>query len=433
MSTEIVGVVADVPAAGDATRAPSAAAAGADDGRGLPLALLVLTIVAGGYALLFLASGIVQSPVRLVDRQLPGLDFRDFRTAAADALAGLDPYLRARFVTPPPSWLPFVPFAPLPLAVAVPAFLAANVAALAAGVALLVRHHRLGATSAVAVALTCALSPSTVMLLDRGNVDGLVFLLTCLALTLRPDRWAAPLSLAAATCLKLYPGILVAALAAHGRVRAAAVAGAAILMAVAAMPLGDLAFVHGQVVRAGGMRLDENIGALTPFWLLDHNLAFGDVGGVPVRPFTLMAVLAYGAALCACLLCDARLAGRVGEPDRRLLMASYAGFFLGLPSLVYLYSGVCLLIPLAALAQRGLRASPLRLNGMAVAIGLAMVPARSLDLTVGGGWAWDVNIVPTIGTLLFIVEATRLRFDFLARTGGGWSGPAATAGAGTRP
>lgn len=80
------------PGAGDVSRTPL--------DPGSPL-LLVLAIVGGGYALLFLAAIVQQMPVKLIDQAYLGLDFTDFWAAAGDVLAGRDPYLRPRFVTPP--------------------------------------------------------------------------------------------------------------------------------------------------------------------------------------------------------------------------------------------------------------------------------------------------------------------------------------------
>ena len=115
--------------------------------------------------------------------------------------------------------------------------------------------------------------------------------------------------------------------------------------------------------------------------------------------------------LSACLWWDAKLVGRVGGPDLRLLLASYAGFCVSMPTLVYLYSGVCLFIPLAALGQPGLSTSPTRRRGFALALGLTMLPVRSLELTLGTGWAGTFNLLPILGTFLLMVEALGLRLD----------------------
>ena len=267
---------------------------------GSPL-LLVLAIVGGGYALLFLAAIVQQMPVKLIDQAYLGLDFTDFWAAAGDVLAGRDPYLRPRFVTPPLSWLPFLPLAPFPQPQAALVFLCVNVVSLIVGVGVLVRSHRLGRPLAIIVALICALSPSTLMLLDRGNLDGLVFLPLCLFFAMRPDRSAGPLALAVATCLKLYPGVFILALLAQRRTGAALIAGAAVLATVVMMPTGDLAFLHSQVVRAGGMRIDENLSALAPFCVSTRCCeGAGRSASAPIPPCSPVAFSMPGRSASAC-------------------------------------------------------------------------------------------------------------------------------------
>ena len=99
------------------------------------------------------------------------------------------------------------------------------------------------------------------------------------------------------------------------------------------------------------------------------------------------------------------------------MLASYAGFCVSMPSLVYLYSGVCLFIPLVALGQQGLSAPPTRLRGFAVALGLSMVPARSFCLTLGTSGSCVLDYLPIFGTSLLMIEAVGLRRDLLRRSG----------------
>ena len=377
----------------------------------LPPVLLTFGIVGGATALLILAAAVAQRPVQPLAYRFLGLDFNDFWTAAGDVLAGRDPYRQTRFVTPPLSALPFLPLAVLPRSVATAVFLVANVLALAFGTVALVRTFRLGRVASFALAMTCALSPSTLMLLERGNLDGLVFAALCGFLLLGQAGLAGPICLALATGLKVYPGIFVAALAARGRLRAAGVSAAIVAASLLVAPSGSLAFLHHQLVRAGGMRLDENISALAFFWQIDESLWSSPIIGAVAHPVMTIGVLLYGVALVTCLWGDRRLSGRIGPADERLLVASYAGFCTGMPSLVYLYSGVVLLIPLAALGQQGLSLPPGRLRPMAVGIGLALVPAKSLTLTLGPGPIDALNALPPLGCLIAIAAAVQLRFD----------------------
>ncbi len=379
--------------------------------------LLVLAMVAGGYALLFIVTIVAQTPVKLVGQIYLGLDFKDFWTAAGDVLAGRDPYLSPRFVTPPLSWIPFLPLSWLSRPQATLVFLCVNATALVIGIRALVRFYRLESSLVLVIAIIGAFSPATLMLLDRGNLDGLVFLPLCAFIALQPNRMTSPLALAAATCLKLYPGIFILAFIAHRRIGAALIAGGAVLSTVVLMPAGDLAFLHSQLVRAGGMRIEENLSGLAPFWAIDELLSQVGTIGLGLHPALLTGAMLYAGALGTCLWLDGKLIGRVGNPDMRLLLATYAGFCISMPSLVFLYSGVCLFIPLAALGQRGLSASPTRLRGFALALGLTMLPARSFDLTLGADWAKALNLLPIAGSVLLIVEAVGLRFDLRQSSG----------------
>ena len=376
--------------------------------------LVTLAVVAGAYALLFLTALAFQVPVQLVEYIERGIDFADFRQAARDVLDGLDPYGRARFVTPPPSLVPFLPFALIPREPAALIFMAANVAALAGGLVLLVRRLALAPASVAGLLIVAALSPSTLMLIERGNVDGPVFLLLCAFVT-APRGRLAPLWLALGAGIKAYPALFLGALVAQGRTRAA-LAGGAIGLALlgaclVAWPDFPAELLRNQGARASAMRLDENLSPLAAFWLLDDQvLRFA------ARPAMVTGVALYLALLAACLVLDRRLAGRLSGPDETLLTASLVAFCLGLPALVYLYSGVVLLIALAALAAQGVGASAELTRRQAVCLGLAMLPAQSFALTLAptgaAHFGLALNLVPPLACLMLCVQALAFRLDF---------------------
>jgi hypothetical protein len=376
--------------------------------------LVALAVVAGAYALLFLLALAFQVPVQLVEYFERGIDFADFRQAARDVLDGLDPYGRARFVTPPPSLVPFLPFALIPQGPAALVFMAVNVAALAGGLVLLARRLALAPASVAGLVLVAGLSPSTLMLVERGNVDGLVFLLLCAFVT-APRGRLAPLWIALGAGIKAYPALFLASLIARGRVRAA-LAGAAIglallLACLVAWPDFPAELLRNQASRGSAMRLDENLSPLAVFWLID-----GELLQTSARPAVAAGVALYLGLLGACLVLDRRLAGRLSGPDETFLTASLVAFCLGLPALVYLYSGVVLLIALAALAVQGVGASAELKRRQAVCLGLAMLPAQSFALTLAPTGAAHfgvaLNVVPPLACLMLCVQALAFRLDF---------------------
>ena len=377
----------------------------------IPPLLTMLTVVVVGYALLFVSALVAQVPIRLIDYHFFGLDFNDFWTASGDILAGRDPYLRPRFVTPPLSWLPTIPLAGLGQPAGALVFLGIDLLAMALGVIGLVCRFGLSRSAGVTLALACSLSPSTMMLLERGNLDGLVFLAVCGSFVLGAGGLGAPALLALATGLKIYPAVFLVALLAHRRIGAALLGIGAVLSMVMLMPSAHAEFVHNQIGRAANMRIAENLSALAWFWLLDLDLVVEGAAGLAAHSATILGGLLYAAALGACLGWDARLVARLGPADRTFLLASYAGFCVSMPSLVYLYSGVILLVPAAALGLRDLTVGPTTLRRWAVTLGATMLPAQSFALTLGSDVAGKLNLVPPAASLLLIVEAVLLRVE----------------------
>jgi len=166
-----------------------------------------LAFVGLSYLGLCYTSLLMQSDIQLVVRYFLGLDFKEFYDAAHVYLAGGNPYEVARFVTPPASLLPNLLLAPFNFETARDLWCVASAFMLGAGGVLAARAagHR-GADVFLTLAFLFAAFPAQ-MLIERGNIDALVFLLLALALTVRP-LWLAAVVWALAALTKIYPALL---------------------------------------------------------------------------------------------------------------------------------------------------------------------------------------------------------------------------------
>jgi hypothetical protein len=147
-------------------------------------------------------------------------DFLYFYHAATAWLAGQSPYRDPQFVTPPASMLPAIALHRLPLGTAQRVFTVVTAALMGAGLwrfggALgLTRRNRWGLLGVAAVFVPLW------MLLNAGNMDGLMLALLLYASTARGKLTRAAL-LGASIAVKLYSGLLLVVLTVRDRLREA--------------------------------------------------------------------------------------------------------------------------------------------------------------------------------------------------------------------
>jgi hypothetical protein len=129
----------------------------------------------GIYLGLVLVSLFFGTEIVLVDPQgILGVDFQDFYDAAKLAQNDENPYQIARFVTPPISLIPSKILLAFDFSISALIWISANIFFIVSGLWLANRVMRLQ-NEFLLIVLFAALAFPTHMLLERGNIDGLIF------------------------------------------------------------------------------------------------------------------------------------------------------------------------------------------------------------------------------------------------------------------
>lgn len=138
-----------------------------------------------------------------------GVDYFDFYSAATDWVHKVDPYLRTRFFTPPPSLLAGLGFVWLPFGVARYFFFVVNIVIVVASVRACSRRLGLSEESVRHMTGIALLFCPTYFLLERGNLEGLV--LGCLSWAFcTRNVYVRAAMVGVAEGIKLYPLLLLA-------------------------------------------------------------------------------------------------------------------------------------------------------------------------------------------------------------------------------
>ena len=336
------------------------------------------------------ASLLLQSDIQLVVRFFLGLDFKEFYDAAHVYLAGGNPYEVARFVTPPASLLPNLVLAPLNFEAARDLWCLASVVMLGAGGILAARAtgHR-GADVFLTIAFLFATFPAQ-MLIERGNIDALVFLLLALALAARP-AWLAAVAWALASLVKIYPVLLGPFLwRVHGR-RWLLVALAVVAVVCGAFWRETLAYGPHLVMRATEQLFEPNLSPVGYFGREFHVYA-----------------LAYVALN---LWLDRRLlAGATTNDVRRFLGAAWIVPMLFFPRDVLAYVGVSLILVFVALDPLEHRLRRWQRLGLALLEGLIMIPTTGL---VSVTEQMDWYAVPRVALFLYSIALVAFKVQLL--------------------
>lgn len=161
--------------------------------------------------LIFIAiwSLVAQTGPVFVQRFFFGLDFADFYRAGSDWLHGINPYLRMRFFTPPPSLLVGTVFAWIPFDIAKIVFFVLNLGIILLSVRACARKLGLSNRCRDYLAGIALLFYPVYFLVERGNLEGLVLGCLCWAFCTENETVRGVL-VGLAGGLKLYPLLLVA-------------------------------------------------------------------------------------------------------------------------------------------------------------------------------------------------------------------------------
>lgn len=372
-------------------------------------------------------------PLSVLDRF--GADFRNYYDAAVHLLAGLSPYEVKGFDYPPLTALLVLPVAWLPYPQARVAWLGVNWLCLAAAGFLMVRILGGNRSALLAVAACWALCGTVAENLVLGQVNPILLFLVVLAWwdVSRGRGGVAAGAIGLATALKLWPGVLLIALALpHWRRAAAGLAAALVFVALSWLPFLALPPPHSPAradywvgtpallnfsLPAVALRLADppTPGQILPLSWRNGNdpLAFK----LPARQAALSAglaclLLALGASG---LLWAARRAG--GEGVLPAMAAAVSLALLASPISWYHYQ--LLQLPGLALLARRWADRPARLPGLAaLAAGLTWTHVIGVGRYVdrfgwtdnAPAWLWLASsLVPALALVHFVLQVREMR------------------------
>lgn len=342
------------------------------------------------YVGLCYASLLLQSDIQLVVRYFLGLDFKEFYDAAHVYLTGGNPYEVARFVTPPASLLPNLLLAPFDFDTARDLWCLASVIMLGAGGVLAARAagHR-GTDVFLTVAFLFATFPAQ-MLIERGNIDALIFFLLAFALVVRP-AWLAAVAWALAALIKIYPVLLGPFLwRVHGR-RWLLVALASVAVVCATFWRETFAYGPHLIMRATEQLFEPN---LSPVGYFGHGFH--------------VYALAYVALN---LWLDRQLLARETTTEvRRFLGGAWIVPMLFFPRDVLAYVGVSLVLTFVALDPLEHRLRRWQRLGLALLEGLIMIPTTGL-VFVTDEMEWYA--IPRVALFLYSLALVALKVQLL--------------------
>jgi hypothetical protein len=217
--------------------------------------------------LVLLASLISQKPIYLVHKLGTQIDFIDFLRATADWQHGINPYLRSRFVTPPPSLLVGLPFQHFSFGFAANVFFMANIAVITASLWGIYRHFKLTKEEGWLLFGIASIYFPVIFLVERGNLDGIMLGLILLFVFAR-NSIAKTVGLSLSITIKVYSLLLVTTLIWARRWKQVSMVLALALLI--SLPFHGLIwqFMHLQSVRSTQISALEN---LSPADLLGGN------------------------------------------------------------------------------------------------------------------------------------------------------------------
>jgi len=307
---------------------------------------VVAIILIASLGCLFVAQAFTQRPIHLVNPFFLGYDFHDFFVGGQAIAHHQNPYDASRYVTPPLPALITSPMSGMNFADVAPYVCAASVASVVLGIVLFVfalKRENKWPLILAAVALTSVGFPFC-FLIDRGNIDGFVFLFVGLfAFFLsRKQPWLAGIALGLGACLKVYPLLLLAPLLLRRQYKAAGAVVLTLLASVAVQPGLWLAYVPNLFTRVSGFRTDENGSVAVVLKLLLFPFSEQNNRLLSVALLGVVAIV-----LIRCLQLDRKR----NIPDVDLIV-EYLPFMMAIPAVVYLYSFVNIVPVLFLLSRR---------------------------------------------------------------------------------
>ena len=360
---------------------------------------------------------ITQTPIYYINKfVMLGVDYQDFYQASLQILSGKNPYLIARYVTPPWFAVANIPFTLLSFNAARALFIGLIPVMVLSSYLLVSRMLKDSEQNdwfVFAGLFVIFFSYPFYFLFERGNIDGVVLLLMCLGLSIMPKRpWLAGLLLGLAFHFKLYPVVLLVALFIQRRWKPLiwTCAWIAILAILVAPYWDDFAILLSK--RSNLFQLFENGSLVNTFLFIGRFMSMTFHLGNSVWAYApSYAVIVYAILLGMLVLADSRLA-RDASPQQQIVNALlYFPFMVALPKSVYHYEFVILLplLPVLDYLWKNAASRSQRVVLAMTALGLALTQWQAVALHVLTG---DIlaYYLPGLGLLLVIIGISVHKF-----------------------
>jgi hypothetical protein len=380
---------------------------------------LIVFAVLNGFQL------ITQIPIYYINKWImPGVDYQDFYQGSLQILNGGSPYQVERFVTPPLFAFVNLPLALLQFQAAHAIFAFLIPFCLLAACLLVYRALRNAPEEenhqfVFNIVLVILFSYPVYFLFERGNIDGVVLFLMCLAV-FQVDRypWLSGLFLALAIHFKLYPVLLLIPLFALRRWKPLlwSLAWTVLLALLMAPYWTEFALLLSK--RSNSFQLFENGSLVNTLLFLGRLVSNLTGGGSLAWEFApLYAAVLFAVFLSVLVLADTRLHGRLSPQDHAAHAFLYFPFMVALPKSVYHYEFVVLIALLPILDFFWRRSTSdgeaIALGVMAVGLALSQWQAVALHLLTANMAAY---YIPGFGLLLLMIGIVIFKFIQLRRS-----------------
>jgi Glycosyltransferase family 87 len=320
------------------------------------------------FVIIVFASFLLHKPVYFIaPGPFLGWDYHAFYSADQAWIHGANPYSVLRYaagppalVTPPPSLLAGLIFAPLPFTIARTSFLLLNVTVILCSLARLASHLQLPKPQIyLLLSIVLAYYPFY-SVIERGNVDGLILAALVIAQTNR-HRLAIAASVAASIVIKVYPAILILAFFRRRYFRMVMLV--LVLSIMFLLPFSSYlsSFAESMFSGTDRFQFNENISPAAMFWY----------SGIPGWEKWFV-----GLWLSSFLLMLYR-----DKEEENVNLFRYAPWMVSFPQLVLSHSGI-LFLPLLALLANVSNSRPLRLPEKFLMFGILLTSVQAVPFAL---------------------------------------------------
>jgi hypothetical protein len=370
-----------------------------------------LVITFGIINLVFIIHGMPFTSLNLPEKF--GFDFRDFHWAARLFIDGTAPWQWDRFVAPPLSVLLALPFASLHPVKAIQIFFTLNVMAILGGLVLYTKSFLLESPKFVffSMGLSCLFSFPVIFLLQRGNIDGIVFFLLALGVfcAAKGSDWKkdlfSGLAFSAAIHLKIYPVLIYLPILAFRRWRLAIVTTVFLgFIGMMTLSMWDDFFIKLSL-RQDLYSPRENgslAHSLMPFIVFALRFLSVSPPAGGLKSIENISYVIYAILLVSVFLADVRRARFGQSRDFAVSAMMYVPFMVTIPATTFLYEFVHLMcfIPLIAWMDEQIPWSRPYLAWLAGGVILSQTQSTALFIASGNLLA---DYIPGIGALFIML------------------------------